>query len=57
MLEKLLNKLAIVPIEKEMWAKLITQYKNVISNFASQKQENFNFKWKKSKYKYSWINI
>ena len=49
MLEKLLNKLAIVPIEKEMWAKLITQYKNVISNFASQKQENLNFKWKKIK--------
>ena len=44
MLQERLNELAILSIEKEMLAEL--EYKNLISNFASQKTRKINFNWK-----------
>ena len=44
MLQERLNELAILSIEKEMLAEL--EYKNLISNFASQKARKINFNWK-----------
>ena len=41
MLQERLNELAILSIEKEMLAEL--EYKNLISNFASQKARKINF--------------
>ena len=45
MSQERLSGLAILSIEKEMLAKL--EYKNLISNFASQKARKINFNWKK----------
>ena len=41
MLQERLNELAILSIEKEMLAEL--EYKNLISNFTSQKARKINF--------------
>ena len=45
MSQERLSELAILPIKKEMLAKL--ECKNLISNFASQKARKINFNWKK----------
>ena len=45
MSQQRLSRLAILLIEKEMLAEL--EYKNLISNFASQKTRKINFNWKK----------
>ena len=45
MSQERLSGLAILSIEKEMLAEL--EYKNLISNFASQKARKINFNWKK----------
>ena len=47
MSQERLSGLAILSIEKEMLAEL--EYKNLISNFASQKARKINFNWKKKR--------
>ena len=48
-----LSGLAILSIEKEMLEEL--KYKNLISNFASQKARKIDFKYKKKLYIYIYI--
>ena len=43
MSQKILSGLAILSIEKEMFKEL--EYKNLISQFASQNVRKINFKW------------